>query len=96
MHRQIHNVFFIKYIMLWWIYHTTKTKQIKGPTIKDGHQNSWPFPIGTYKVWLTDNYHSTAWFLINKINDDDVIIDVGDHIHYHITNGTEEALPHVL
>eukprot|EP01084_Bolivina_argentea_P212961 361870_1 len=64
--------------------------------IYPGKENSWPFPIGQYKVWLTDTEHSTAWFLLNKTNERDCIIDVGDHIHYHLENATEEALPHVL
>lgn len=66
------------------------------PTILPGKDNSWPCPIGKYKVWLTDNLHSTAWFVINKTNEQDCIVDVGHHIHYHVENGVEEALPHAL
>ena len=66
---------------------------MKGRNIKPGKQNSWPMPIGQYKVWLSDLHHSTAWFLLNKNNDDDCVIDVHHHIHYHIENGVEEKLP---
>eukprot|EP01083_Nonionella_stella_P239373 837844_1 len=71
--------------------------------IPDGKENSWALDIGQYKVWFSQGgggdcqtgfpHPASAWFLVNKINDDDCIIKVGHHVHYHITNGSEDALP---
>eukprot|EP01083_Nonionella_stella_P043905 118462_1 len=71
--------------------------------IADGKKNSWPMPIGQYKVWLGQGgggmfcaHPVGTVFLVNKQNNEDCIIEVGDHMHYHIKNGSEEALPQVL
>mmetsp|Transcript_12020 Transcript_12020/g.10723 ORF Transcript_12020/g.10723 Transcript_12020/m.10723 type:complete len:120 (+) Transcript_12020:34-393(+) len=73
-----------------------KQTNSQAPIIQPGNQNSWPAEIGQYKVWLTDLEHSTSWFLLNKTSDQDCVIDVGHHIHYHIEGGTEEKLPIAL
>ena len=86
-------------LSVWCHWCGTVDAPLTGGKIQPGKKNSWPLPIGKYKVWLTEpggmgcHPHASAWFLVNKTNDNDTIIDVGDHIHYHIENGSEEKMP---